>query len=101
MARETSNYVAEWFGHIVWPPGEVATTPEAIRDQTAERCPFLSSATKQEVPCIKRITAGDRDYRTGFCTQSSVSSGTRRDWLACPARVFDEPFTLIHEAIRN
>jgi hypothetical protein len=99
VPRPPSSFVAEWFGHIVWPPSEVDASPEAVRNQTEQRCPFLSSATARDVPCIKKATIDGVDVRTGFCTQSSTSSGAREDWLACPARVFDEPFTLIHDAV--
>lgn len=96
-SRPPSNYVAEWFGHIVWPPEQIDASPEAVRDQVEERCPFLSSATASDVPCIKKISAGP--YRSGFCTASSPSTGVREDWLACPARVFDQHFALIRSAI--
>jgi hypothetical protein len=99
--RPPSNYVAEWFGHIVWPAEQVDASPEAVRDQTAERCPFLSSATATELLCIKRTKEDGVDIRTGFCTASSPSTGVREDWLACPWRVFDEPFTLIADAVRR
>lgn len=99
--RSPSNYVAEWFGHIVWPPEEVDASREAIRDQTEERCPFLSSATAIDHLCTKKKKENDVDIRTGFCTASSPSTGVREDWLACPWRVFDEPFTLITDAIRR
>jgi hypothetical protein len=97
--RPPSSFVAEWFGHLVWPPEEVDASPEAVRNQTEERCPFLSSATARDVPCIKKAKIEGIELRTGFCTQSSPSTGTREDWLACPARVFDEPFTLIRDAV--
>lgn len=97
--RPPSSFVAEWFGHVVWPPDEVDTSSEAVRNQTESRCPFLSSATARDVPCIKKAKIDGIELRTGFCTQSSPSTGTREDWLACPARVFDEPFTLIRDAV--
>jgi hypothetical protein len=99
--RPPSSFIAEWFGHVVWPPDEVDSSAEAVRNQTAERCPFLSSTTARDVPCIKKTTVDGAELRTGFCTQSSPSTGTREDWLACPARVFDEPFTLIRDAVTH
>lgn len=98
-SRPPSSFVAEWFGHVVWPPDEVDSADQALRDQTDERCPFLSSATARDVTCIKRATIDGVEVRTGFCTQSSPSTGTREDWLACPARVFDQGFTLIRDAV--
>jgi hypothetical protein len=95
--RPPSNFVAEWFGHIVWPPEQVDASQAAISDQVEERCPFLSSATASNVSCIKKVSAGS--YRSGFCTASSPSTGVREDWLACPARVFDQHFALIRAAI--
>lgn len=99
--RPPNSFIAEWFGHVVWPPEEVDASPEAVKNQTEQRCPFLSSATARDVPCIKKATMGGVEFRTGFCTQSSTSTGTREDWLACPARVFDEPFTLIRDAVAH
>lgn len=97
--RQPTSFVTEWFGHLVWPPEEVDDSEAAVRDQREQRCPFLSNATQREVPCFKKARTDGLDYRTGFCTASSLSSGQREDWLACPARVFDEPFTLIRDAI--
>lgn len=100
MTREPANYVAEWFGHVVWPPGEVVDSEAAADDQRKERCPFLTAAVGRETLCIKTSGPKESQFRTGFCTQSSDSTGSRLDWLACPARVFDESFTLVREAIR-
>jgi hypothetical protein len=99
--RPPSSFVAEWFGHIVWPPEQVDESPDAIRDQVAQRCPFLSSATASDVLCIKKARGAGDEYRTGFCTASSPSTGVREDWLACPARVFDQRFALIRSAVVN
>lgn len=99
--RVPSNYVAEWFGHIVWPAEKTDSSAAAIANQTGERCPFLSSATADEVLCTKKAREDGLEFRTGFCTASSPSTGIREDWLACPWRVFDEPFTLITDAIRR
>lgn len=96
------SYVTEWFGHVVWPPSEVDKSPEAVQNQNQELCPFLSSATAGATPCIKKKKdSAGIEFRTGFCTQSSTANGPREDWLACPARVFDQPFTLICEAVAN
>lgn len=97
--RDPNNYVAEWFGHVVWPSAEVDASPQAVADQVAERCPFMSSATATDVPCVKTASDGGTAFRTGFCTASIPNGGEREDWLACPIRVFDEPFTLIREAV--
>jgi hypothetical protein len=99
--RTPNNYVAEWFGHVVWPAVEVDASADAIHDQMTERCPFLSSATREDVLCTKKVSDAGTEFRTGFCTASSPSAGEREDWLACPWRVFDEPFTLVREAIRR
>lgn len=99
--RAPNNYVAEWFGHIVWPAEEVDAGPAAAMNQAGERCPFLSSATADEVLCTKKAKEDGVEYRTGFCTANSPSTGVREDWLACPWRVFDKPFTLVTDAIRR
>lgn len=75
---EPGNYVSEWFGHRVHPT--VISTPESLADQQNGRCPFLSSATVEDRPCIKSAAA------KGVCTISSVSNGPRQDWLVCPYR---------------
>lgn len=99
--KPPNNYVTEWFGHMVWPAGEIDSSTGAIHDQTLERCPFLSSATGTELLCTKKTKDNGSDIRSGFCTASSPSSGVREDWLACPWRVFDESFTLITDAVRR
>ena len=65
------NFVSEWFGHRVHP--SVLSTAESVADQQAERCPFLSSATNENRPCIKTAAA------RGVCTISSVSNGPSAD----------------------
>lgn len=99
--RIPSNYVAEWFGHVVWPEQDVDSTSGAVLDQTSERCPFLSNATATDMSCAKQSKEDNLPIRTGLCTVSSPSTGVRENWLACPWRVFDESFTLITEAIRR
>lgn len=96
-----NNYVAEWFGHIVWPASEVDNSTEAVNDQTLERCPFLSNALDTDTECTKKAKDGGVSFRTGFCAASSTSGGHREDWLACPWRVFDASFTLIVDAIHR
>lgn len=91
---EASNYVAEWFGHVVWPPEAVDDSDTARSNQINEICPFLTSATNERQGCGKQ-------KKTGFCTASSKSTGAREDWLACPYRVFDQHFALIREAVRR
>jgi hypothetical protein len=91
----TGNFVAEWFGHRVWP--KVDSNPVALQHQSERVCPFLSSATGFEKRCIK---ISGRTSPTGVCTISSDSNGPRQDWLACPYRTLDEQFTLLGHAIR-
>ena len=101
MPRLPKNFVAEWFGHVVWPASEVSDTPSAIADQRGERCPFLSNALARDTLCTKKAQINGNECRTGFCTASSPSSCEREDWLACPWRVFDARFSLIEDAIRR
>lgn len=76
------NYVAEWFGHRVYPV--VAASPESLKAQKAAACPFLTEATGTPSKCIKPETS------RGICTVSSVSnSKLRQDWLVCPFRALD------------
>jgi hypothetical protein len=60
---------------------------------TAQRCPFLSKATKAHTVCVKAA-----DSR-GVCTISSNSNGRRQDWLVCPFRALDE--NLLLDAVRR
>jgi hypothetical protein len=85
------NFVSEWFGHRVYP--KVISTPAALADQQAERCPFLSIATGEERKCIKL------DAAKGVCTINSVSNGPRQDWLVCPYRALDDD--LVSNSIRQ
>lgn len=93
----TGNFIAEWFGHRVWPT--VDGTPLAVSNQSAGICPFLSSALEQPRKCIK--TARGFEGPTGVCTISSDSNGQRQDWLACPHRTLDQPFTLLTAGVRT
>lgn len=89
MAKESSNLVAEWFGHRVYP--KVAEGEVALSDQRQARCPFLTRATQEERKCIKSITS------KGVCTVSSTSNGPRQDWLVCPHRALD--LSLLEDAV--
>ncbi len=93
----TGNFVAEWFGHRVWP--DVNESDASRRDQSARLCPFLTIATGESASCIKRAHGWDEPY--GVCTVSSDSNGVRQDWIACPHRTLDQRFTLLTTAIRN
>lgn len=73
--------MSEWYGHRVFPT--VTKLPQALDDQRAKRCPFLSLATLMSRECIKPPNA------SGICTVSSNSNGPRQDWLACPYRALD------------
>jgi hypothetical protein len=75
------NSVSEWFAHRVYPT--VASNPEALADQRANRCPMLSQATGTSTECVKAPAS------KGICTISSASSGVRHDWLVCPFRALD------------
>lgn len=97
-AASAGNYVAEWFGHRVWP--FIDTSPEAVQNQSSCLCPFLSRAKATPSVCIKEARGFDEP--TGVCTISSDSnSKTRQDWLACPIRTLDADFTLLAGAIRT
>jgi hypothetical protein len=86
MASKTTNCVAEWFGHRVYP--SVAGSSAALQDQTGKLCPFLSEAMEEEKRCIKAKSS------LGVCTISSLSNGPRQDWLACPYRGLDRSLLL-------
>lgn len=76
-----ANYVSEWFGHRVYP--DASAMANANSDQQSRRCPFLTSVTGQDRPCIKSPAS------LGVCTISSCSNGPRKDWLVCPYRALD------------
>jgi Restriction endonuclease NotI len=88
MTEPTGNYIAEWFGHRVFPV--VAQTDETLSDQQDSRCPFLTEVTGETRECVKR------ERSKGVCTISSTSNGPRQDWLVCPFRALD--LTLLQDA---
>lgn len=90
-AEDAGNFVSEWFGHRMYP--RVVSTPRAVADQAAERCPFLTQAVGEERPCIKA------DAAKGVCTISCSSNGPRQDWLVCPYRALSDD--LVSHAIRK
>src|SRR4051812_22121025 len=82
--RGGSNYVAEWFGHRVYPT--VTKAPQALADMQAKRCPFLTDIVGVSTECVKKPES------RGVCTVSSLDpAGARRDWLVCPIRALDRP----------
>jgi hypothetical protein len=81
--KEPNNFIAEWFGHRVYPV--VAQTATSLDDQAAQRCPFLTNATNKHTPCVKRKNS------KGVCAISSTSNGKPQDWLVCPFRALDIP----------
>jgi hypothetical protein len=85
------NYIAEWYGHRIYPV--VADSAQALQDQLSSRCPFISQATREPHQCIKP------ENSRGVCTISSVSNGTRQDWLVCPFRALDN--SLLNNATRR
>ncbi len=94
---DTGNFVAEWFGHRVWPDVDASGT--ARRDQSARLCPFLTTATGERTECAKRARGWKEPY--GVCTISSDSNGLRQDWIACPHRTLDQHFTLLASTVRS
>ncbi len=80
--RKPGNYIAEWFGHRVYPV--VAATHQSLQDQQSQRCPFLSVVTGGTTECIKA------EKSKGVCSISSISNRKRQDWLVCPFRALDE-----------
>ena len=72
------NFIAEWFGYRMYPT--TRPDPLHVRDQRAERCPFLSRALREESPCVKRPNA------RGICT---IAGPGDADWLVCPHRALD------------
>ncbi len=81
--RDTGNFVSEYYGHRVYPL--VSATANALDDQTAARCPFISRAIGEPHKCVKTGRSA------GICTISAVSNGVRQDWLACPFRALGNP----------
>jgi len=74
-------HVSEWFGHRIFPV--VSATDQAIEDQRAQRCPFLSDTLAVSTNCVKQ------ENSKGVCTISALSNGMRQDWLVCPYRALD------------
>ena len=85
------NFVSEWFGHRVYP--SIITTSDSVKDQQTEACPFLSRAVGELRTCIKSEAA------KGVCTISSISNGSRQDWLVCPYRALSPE--LVADAIQR
>jgi hypothetical protein len=84
MAKEKqsgSNYVSEWFGQRIYPIVRAET--EALQGDKALVCPFLSEVLADKTQCVK----AKKTSSAGVCTVSSVSNGSRQDWLVCPYRV--------------
>lgn len=77
------NSISEWFGHRTYP--NVTDSPDALKDQKAERCPFLSAALKGDRKCIKSVNS------KGVCTVSSEADGVQMDWVVCPYRTLTGP----------
>lgn len=86
--RGPNNHIAEWFGHRVYPI--VSDSPQALVDQRAQRCPFISGVTGTAHECTKASNS------RGVCTISASSNGLRQDWLVCPFRALDS--TLLGDA---
>lgn len=93
----TGNFVAEWFGHRVWPTVDVSR--HARSNQSERLCPFLTTTTGQRTHCVKKASGWREPY--GVCTISSDSNGVRQDWIACPYRTFDQHFTLLASAVKT
>lgn len=94
--HSAGNFVAEWFGHRVWPIVDQSET--ARINQSRRACPFLTAATSEPSACVKMAKDWTEPY--GVCTISSDSNGTRQDWIACPYRTFDQHFTLLETTVR-
>lgn len=89
--RDKGNFIAEWFGHRVYPAVEAGKA--ALDSQAAASCPFLTLAKSVPTSCVKKANS------SGVCTISSVSNGARQDWLACPYRALSPE--LLNGAIRR
>jgi hypothetical protein len=76
------NYVAEWFGHRLYP--RVATGSTVLQTQQSRTCPFLSRMAGEERECAKSA-----DASRGVCTINTNTPAGRRDWPVCPHRVLD------------
>jgi hypothetical protein len=89
--KNPANFVSEWFGHRIYPA--IVSTKQSLKDQSAERCPYLSEATGEARDCVKGEAA------RGVCTISSLSNGARQDWLVCPYRALNND--LVSNSIRR
>lgn len=98
-ALKDGNYVAEWFGHRVWP--EVDTSEAARINQSARACPFLTTVTGEATECVKRTKKPGWSEPYGVCTISSTANGKRQDWINCPHRTLDQHFTLLSAAVHS
>ena len=75
------NYVSEWFGQRIYP--QVRLDVAEVTGKNEAKCPFLSDVLRDSTKCIKN------ENSLGVCTISSISNGSRQDWLVCPYRVID------------
>ncbi len=73
------NFVSEWFGQRIYP--QVRLDILAVSGPNAGQCPFLGDVLRSRAQCVKNTNS------VGVCTVSSVSNGSRQDWLVCPYRV--------------
>ncbi len=77
---DSGNFVSEWFGRRIHPLVRV-TSAAPFSGSNRDICPFLSETRAEPTRCWKNANS------RGVCTISSVSNGTRQDWLVCPHRV--------------
>lgn len=78
---KNANYISEWYGRRIYP--KVNLNSKDATSKNFSTCPFLSNALGTQASCVKG------ENSAGVCTISSVSNGTRQDWLVCPYRVID------------
>ena len=79
--RAGGNYVSEWFGQRIYPT--VRLDVGQVTGANAGRCSFLSDVLHRNTNCVKSSNS------SGVCTVSSISNGSRQDWLVCPYRVIN------------
>ncbi|MFG1677258.1 hypothetical protein [Micromonospora sp. NPDC049282] len=91
-AGDNGNYIAEWYGHRVYPSIDVSEGARAA--QINGLCPFLTEVKGEVERCAKTAAASK-----GVCTVSSIGNGVRRDWAVCPLRAFD--LDLLQDAARR
>ena len=75
------NFISEWYGQRIYP--QVRLDVAAVAGGNSGSCPFLSDVLHRQTKCVKN------ENSSGVCTISSISNGTRQDWLVCPYRVID------------